>query len=47
MGGFIQYNRLMGKCTLSRAMGQFQFKDIQDYDNHMKGKLKSYISCTP
>ena len=25
-GGFIQYDRLMGKCTLSRSMGQFEYK---------------------
>lgn len=25
-GGFIQYDRLMGKCTLSRCMGQFEYK---------------------
>lgn len=25
-GGFIQYDRLMGKCTLSRCFGQFEYK---------------------
>lgn len=25
-GGFIQYDRLMGKCTLSRCLGQFEYK---------------------
>lgn len=37
----------MGKCTLSRCMGQFQYKNIEDYENEMKGKLKSYLSCIP
>lgn len=27
-GGFIQYDRLMGKCTLSRCFGQFEYKNI-------------------
>lgn len=47
MGGFIQYNRLMGKCTLSRAFGQFEYKNIEDYENSLKGRLKSFLSCTP
>jgi len=25
-GGFVQYDRLMGKCTLSRSLGQFEYK---------------------
>ncbi len=25
-GGFVQYDRLMGKCTLSRCLGQFEYK---------------------
>lgn len=25
-GGFIQYDRLMGKCMLSRCLGQFEYK---------------------
>ena len=36
-------------------MGQFQYKvninnsiqNIEDYENEMKGKLKSYLSCIP
>lgn len=46
-GGFIQYDRLMGKCTLSRCFGQFEYKNTEDYENNMKGKLKSYLSCVP
>lgn len=37
----------MGKCTLSRAFGQFEYKNIEDYKRNMKGKLKSLISCQP
>lgn len=25
-GGFVQYDRLMGKCLLSRCIGQFEYK---------------------
>ena len=46
-GGFIQYDRLMGKCTLSRCLGQFEYKKIEDYEKEMKGKTKSFLSCLP
>lgn len=46
-GGFVQYDRLMGKCTLSRCLGQFEYKSTEDYENQLKGKLKSCLSCIP
>ena len=33
-GGFIQYDRLMGKCTLSRCFGQFEYKVRLPYPEH-------------
>lgn len=46
-GGFVQFDKLMGKCSLSRCMGQFEYKELEDYANEMKGKAKSYLSCLP
>jgi serine/threonine protein phosphatase PrpC len=43
----VQYDRLMGKCLLSRCIGQFEYKNLEDYENQMKGPVKSLLSCIP
>jgi len=37
----------MGKCMLSRCIGQFEYKNLEDYGNQMKGQIKSLLSCIP
>jgi serine/threonine protein phosphatase PrpC len=33
--------------TVSRCLGSFEYKSLEDYEMELKGGAKSFISCLP